>query len=145
MANESEAARRQLEVLREIYQKTRGWPGAGDPQSGVYWVRSKVMEVANLIKEERYQRQIPRRETQGGYADFQVDADVPLGHTTPRAKFESNEYPFVFRWYGGHGVNIYDMRTGKEIDIINVGDFAKDSATLEQVKRGIQNYISRNR
>lgn len=46
------------------------------------------------------------------------------------------EMGLVFSWQGGHGVHVYN-EDGKEIDYWSVGDFAKDAATLSQVKESI--------
>ena len=50
-------------------------------------------------------------------------------------------------WYGGHMVHGYALnRPDKpERDVINVGDFAKDSATLAEVRKGVVNKIQYDR
>ena len=45
----------------------------------------------------------------------------------------------TFNWSGGHGINVYD-HNGKEVDFYNVGDFSKDSATVENVMVSIMEY-----
>jgi hypothetical protein len=42
----------------------------------------------------------------------------------------------VFAWFGGHGIHAYNPR-GDEVNLWNVGDFAKDDATYPEVHRGI--------
>ena len=50
-------------------------------------------------------------------------------------------------WYGGHGVHGYDLSPHDpvEVDIINVGDFSRDEATLSEVENGVQNRIEDDR
>ena len=46
----------------------------------------------------------------------------------------------IYVWKGGHTINIYS-HTGAPIKCMNVGDFKKDNATLEEVKEGMQEHI----
>lgn len=42
----------------------------------------------------------------------------------------------VWAWFGGHGVHGYNM-AGVEIEFYNVGDFAQNDATLDEVRESI--------
>lgn len=52
-------------------------------------------------------------------------------------------------WKGGHTVNFYRVIENdygtflREFTCINVGDFAKESATLQEVKEGIESHFER--
>lgn len=50
-------------------------------------------------------------------------------------------------WYGGHSVFGYDLSRSDtpERDVINVGNFANNDATLPEVERGINNRIEYDR
>lgn len=52
------------------------------------------------------------------------------------------DWALAFVWHGGHGVNVYSTETGNEIDFFNVGDFAESSASEEDVREGIKDYIT---
>ena len=61
-------------------------------------------------------------------------------------KLEGNErviikQNLIFAWSGGHTVNVYSALTGTPIECFNVGDFKYESATLEQVEEGINEYL----
>lgn len=47
----------------------------------------------------------------------------------------------LFVWHGGHTINIYSALTGTSLDCFNVGNFQNDKATLEQVEKGINDYV----
>ena len=57
-----------------------------------------------------------------------------------KAKVTAKIEGLSFRWYGGHGVHIYEH--GEETDFFSVGDFAKDEATKKEVIRGIEQWAS---
>jgi hypothetical protein len=42
----------------------------------------------------------------------------------------------MYVWYGAHGVHTYDA-SGQELDYWSVGDFSRDSATLQEVEESI--------
>ena len=56
------------------------------------------------------------------------------------SKFDA-ESGLTWVWYGGHGVHGYDLSKSDtpEVDIINVGDFSRDEATLSEVEHGVKN------
>jgi hypothetical protein len=48
--------------------------------------------------------------------------------------------PWLLVWHGGHGINVYGGYSGACVDFFNVGDFAFDSATLEEVEEAMSEY-----
>lgn len=46
---------------------------------------------------------------------------------------------FSLRWYGGHGIHIYYGR--KEVGIVNVGDFSKESLTPGEASMWVDKLI----
>lgn len=50
------------------------------------------------------------------------------------------ELALLFVWNGGHTVNVFDP-WWRNIDMFSIGDFAEDSAEVEEVERGIRDYI----
>ena len=46
----------------------------------------------------------------------------------------------VLAWHGGHGVHVYYL-DGEEADFYNVGSFAQDAATEEDVRDSMEQYM----
>lgn len=46
----------------------------------------------------------------------------------------------VLAWFGGHGIHVYNAN-GDELDLFNVGDFSKNDASLEDVKKAVVRHL----
>ena len=50
------------------------------------------------------------------------------------------KWPFIFIWYGGHTVNIWDAYSEKEISILSIGNYANDKITIKDFINGVKRY-----
>jgi len=47
------------------------------------------------------------------------------------------ETDLTYAWFGGHMIHVYSQ-DGREVDVFNVGSFAENNATIEEVEEGIR-------
>lgn len=64
-------------------------------------------------------------------------------HGIPRKEVFDNKSGLTYAWWGGHQVSIYNS-AGDEIDVLNAGDFSKDSASSADIARSIKERIRDN-
>ena len=57
-----------------------------------------------------------------------------------KIKVKDTKNNVTIAWFGGHGIHAYN-EYGEEIGFWNTGDFSKDHATEEEVKRSIRQAI----
>lgn len=56
---------------------------------------------------------------------------------------EATDLGVTFRWNRvGHGVSVYDTRTGSEIDYMTVGDQAQSDASERDVLEAMAQYVA---
>lgn len=55
-------------------------------------------------------------------------------------KYDPNGYALA--WFSGHGLQVYDARTGTEVDNRSVGAFGRASASEVEVSAAAQRWIS---